>query len=290
MGKQSKKRNKNTSTKSIREYVYIDETEMNSILAQFKDGIPKVIRKLNQTTSEASKTDSEGYKNASGIKGGIPKLAEGKLDAESQTSHQETIGNSDMSQNAIDIVYSDHAIDIIEDELDHDELMHEHAKQSDGTFVKLKQRFSVTDFGLMHDFASSDSFVGLMNDTNHEGLLMFKDSAVALRRLFPETIFIKLKSSLVLGNEHNFRYTKSQLQSANFTDRKLTVIGRVEARLTDDLTKKVASIFDNDATSSDAPISEVGEIMPLTSMYFLQNIFELESEDRIIRPLAMYFE
>ena len=76
MGKQSKKRNKNTSTKSIREYVYIDETEMNSILAQFKDGIPKVIRKLNQTTSEASKTDSEGNKNASGMRGGIPKLAE----------------------------------------------------------------------------------------------------------------------------------------------------------------------------------------------------------------------
>lgn len=239
MGQQSQRRKNNrTSTKSIREYVYIDETEMNSILAQLKDGIPKVIRKLNQTTLEASKTDSEGNKRTSGIQGGIPKLAEGKIDSENQNTHQETIGNSDMSQNAIDTVYSDHAIDIIEKELEYEQLMHTHTKQSDGTFVKLKQEFSITDFGLMKNFANNDSLDKLIDESDKEGFQIFKDSAVALRGLFPETIFIKLKSSLVIGNEHNFRYNKSQLQSANFTDRKLTFIGRVEAVFTENVIKK----------------------------------------------------
>lgn len=289
MGQQSQRRKNNrTSTKSIREYVYIDETEMNSILAQLKDGIPKVIRKLNQTTLEASKTDSEGNKRTSGIQGGIPKLAEGKIDSENQNTHQETIGNSDMSQNAIDTVYSDHAIDIIEKELDYEQLMHTHTKQSDGTFVKLKQEFSITDFGLMKNFANNDSLDKLIDESDKEGFQIFKDSAAALRGLFPETIFIKLKSSLVIGNEHNFRYNKSQLQSANFTDRKLTVIGRVEAVFTENVIKKIASPFSD--TTVNNSISEIGEIMPLFSMYFLRLIFQLNNEDRIIKPLAMYFE
>ena len=289
MGQQSQRRKNNrTSTKSIREYVYIDETEMNSILAQLKDGITKVIRKLNQTTLEASKTDSEGNKRTSGIQGGIPKLAEGKIDSENQNTHQETIGNSDMSQNAIDTVYSDHAIDIIEKELEYEQLMHTHTKQSDGTFVKLKQEFSITDFGLMKNFANNDSLDKLIDESDKEGFQIFKDSAVALRGLFPETIFIKLKSSLVIGNEHNFRYNKSQLQSANFTDRKLTVIGRVEAVFTENVIKKIASPFSD--TTVNNSISEIGEIMPLFSMYFLRLIFQLNNEDRIIKPLAMYFE
>ena len=289
MGQQSQRRKNNrTSTKSIREYIYIDETEMNSILAQLKDGIPKVIRKLNQTTLEASKTDSEGNKRTSGIQGGIPKLAEGKIDSENQNTHQETIGNSDMSQNAIDTVYSDHAIDIIEKELEYEQLMHTHTKQSDGTFVKLKQEFSITDFGLMKNFANNDSLDKLIDESDKEGFQIFKDSAVALRGLFPETIFIKLKSSLVIGNEHNFRYNKSQLQSANFTDRKLTVIGRVEAVFTENVIKKIASPFSD--TTVNNSISEIGEIMPLFSMYFLRLIFQLNNEDRIIKPLAMYFE
>lgn len=289
MGQQSQRRKNNrTSTKSIREYVYIDETEMNSILAQLKDGIPKVIRKLNQTTLEASKTDSEGNKRTSGIQGGIPKLAEGKIDSENQNTHQETIGNSDMSQNAIDTVYSDHAIDIIEKELEYEQLMHTHTKQSDGTFVKLKQEFSITDFGLMKNFANNDSLDKLIDESDKEGFQIFKDSAAALRGLFPETIFIKLKSSLVIGNEHNFRYNKSQLQSANFTDRKLTVIGRVEAVFTENVIKKIASPFSD--TTVNNSISEIGEIMPLFSMYFLRLIFQLNNEDRIIKPLAMYFE
>lgn len=289
MGQQSQRRKNNrTSTKSIREYVYIDETEMNSILAQLKDGIPKVIRKLNQTTLEASKTDSEGNKRTSGIQGGIPKLAEGKIDSENQNTHQETIGNSDMSQNAIDTVYSDYAIDIIEKELEYEQLMHTHTKQSDGTFVKLKQEFSITDFGLMKNFANNDSLDKLIDESDKEGFQIFKDSAVALRGLFPETIFIKLKSSLVIGNEHNFRYNKSQLQSANFTDRKLTVIGRVEAVFTENVIKKIASPFSD--TTVNNSISEIGEIMPLFSMYFLRLIFQLNNEDRIIKPLAMYFE
>lgn len=298
MGNQSQKTNKNISTKSIREYVYIDETEMNSILAQFKDGIPKVIRKLNQTTSEASKTDSEGYKKTGGIQGGIPKLAEGKLDAESQNSHQKTIGNSDMSQNAIDTVYSDHAIDIIEDELNNENLIKNHAKQSDGTFVKLEQKFSVADFELLKDFTNNSSFDDFINETHQKGAQKFKNLTVTLHDQFPETIFIKLKNSLVIGDEHNFRYNKSQLQTANFTDRKLTVIGRVEAHLTEELTKKIESSFSDTSsedttysnTTIDDSIHKFGGIMPLVSMYCLLLVFQLKNEDRIIRPLAMYFE
>ena len=78
------------------------------------------------------------------------------------------------------------------------------------------------------------------------------------------------------------------MQSANFTDRKLTVIGRVEAVFTENVIKKIASPFSD--TTVNNSISEIGEIMPLFSMYFLRLIFQLNNEDRIIKPLAMYFE
>lgn len=36
--------------KSIKEYIYLDNLEVNSILAQFEDGIPKVIEEIRQST------------------------------------------------------------------------------------------------------------------------------------------------------------------------------------------------------------------------------------------------
>lgn len=297
--KSSKKQESSTKEKSIREYVYLDETEVNSVLAQLKDGIPKVIRRINQTTSESTQTDGKSDNYKAGAKGGFHLLAEANGEYQHQSSHQNHVGSSDMSQNAIDTVYSDHAIDIIEKELDEMGLMKAHTKQPDGKFVKLTQKFNIMDFDSLKKFTTNKSIQELINDPDFDE---FETAAIAIQELYPNTVFVKLNSSIVIGDESNFRYNKTQLQTINFSSRKLTVIGRVETVLTPTIINKIEKPLSDFSENSEKENSEkensdigkeflfLGKIVPIFSMYFLRALFDLKTDDRVIKPIAMYFE
>lgn len=296
--KRTKKQQNLTEEKSIREYVYIDETEVNSVLAQLKDGIPKVIRKINQTSLESSQIEGKSNSYSASGKGGFPPLAEANGGYQHQNSQQNRVGSSDMSQNAIDTVYSDHAIDIIEKELDKMDLMKSHTKQPESKFVKLTQNFTIEDFNLLKEFTTNSGAKKLFNIPGFEEI---EQAAIALQGLFPKTVFVKLKSSLVICEEKDFRYNKTQLQTTNFSTRKITVIGRVETIVTKEILgemenpfSKLSEEIDNPDNSDKDPdeiaVTLLGQIMPELSMYFLRSLFDLKKDDRIIKPIAMYFK
>ncbi|RHW52651.1 DUF6414 family protein [Lactobacillus bombicola] len=291
MGRQSRRREKRNSIKSIKEYVYIDETEMNSVLAQLKDGIPRVISSVNQMSNEEAIENSKS--NTGSVDSGFNIGIKGKVGYQKQNNSGTSSTESRMSQTAIETVYNDYAINIIEEELKKAELLKESANLSAGSFVKLTQKFSISDFNLMKQFTGNTSIANLIEDeSDKDGFNTFRDSAIALQGLFPDTIFVKLNSSLILGNENDFRYSKPQLEATNFSDRKITVIGRVESVLTKEVIEQISSPFSeiSDIPTDNESMEIMGKIMPLFSMYFLQALFNMKEEDRIIKPLAMYFE
>lgn len=53
--------------KNIKEYVYLDDTEINSLLAQFKDGIPKVIQSVRQTGLSNTTSSTANYGKEAGL-------------------------------------------------------------------------------------------------------------------------------------------------------------------------------------------------------------------------------
>lgn len=287
--KRNKKQQNSSEEKSIREYVYIDETEVNSVLAQLKDGIPKVIRKIIQTSLESSQIEGKSNSYTAGGKGSIPHFAEANGEYQHQNSQQNRVGSSDMSQNAIDTVYSDHAIDIIEKELDEIGLMKAHSKQPDGKFVKLTQKFNIMDFDSLKKFTTNKSIQKLINDSSFDE---FKTAAIAIQELYPNTVFVKLNSSLIISDESNFRYNKTQLQTINFSSRKLTVIGRVETVLTPTIMNEIENPFSDfpEDSESGKEFLFLGKIVPIFSMYFLRALFDLKTDNRVIKPIAMYFE
>lgn len=275
-----------SNDKSIKEYIYIDETEVNSVLAQLKDGIPQVIRKVIQTTSESNKTDGKGNSLTGEITGKIPRCPLSlKAKGEHNTSHQISNGSSDMKQKAIDTVYSDHAIDIIENELESTALMKAHTKQPDGKFVKLTQKFTITDFSLVKKIATNAI-------TRNSDFNDMKETSEILQELFPRTIFVKLNRSLVICDEENFRYNKAQLQAINFSTRKITVIGRVETIFRPQTISELKKPFISNSINSknESTVSSIEKITPVTSMHLLHNVFNLKVDDRIIKPIAMYFK
>lgn len=109
MGK--RKRAKKIKTKKIKEYLYLDNKEINSILAQFEDGIPQVIQNVRQSGINNSHT--VGHKNDYTGKMGAKFLAEaeGSYSRENNESNNESA--SEMSQEAISTVYDDYAVDIV---------------------------------------------------------------------------------------------------------------------------------------------------------------------------------
>ena len=291
MGRQSRRRQENKKqncAKSIKEYVYIDETEMNSILAQLKDGIPRVVSSIEQFATEKARTGNKANTysvsaNTTFAKGGYSR----------QNEAGTSLIDSRMNQTAVETVYNDYAINIIEEELEKAGLLQLSAKKAPGTFVKLTQKFSISDFNLMKQFAGNTAIDNLIeNESDGDGFKSFRDSVVAIQGLFPDTIFIKLNSSLILGNENDFRYSKPQLEASNFSNRKITIIGRVESILTTEVLEKISSPFSkmSGIPTDEESMAIMGKIMPLISMYFLQALFNLHEGDRIIKPLAMYFK
>lgn len=272
------------SKKHIREYVYIDNIELNSVLAQLKDGIPTVIKKVNQTTSESKNTI--GKENNYRAEGGAKFFLEGQAGYEHGNSLQKLSGKSEMSQSAVDVVYSDYAVDVVEKGLQSENLLKNHAKQEEGTFVKLTQDFTLLDLELMNEFWANEALPKLMNKSGDaEDIYTLRDSLSALRDLYPNTIFLKLKSSLVIGDESNFRYNKTQLQIMSLSSRKLTVLGRVESISTKNLEN---DDFIPDFNSND--LTQISQLMPQMQTYFLKLITGIKKDDRFIKPLALFFE
>lgn len=126
--------------KEIKEYIYLDNVEINSLLAQFEDGIPKVIQSVRQTgLSNTEGVSKKGNKQGQ-IGFSLANVSAG--DSQEDTSSETT---SSMSQEAISTVYNDYAVDIVTDELNSNHLLNLTTQQSEGNYVQFESSFDIID-------------------------------------------------------------------------------------------------------------------------------------------------
>lgn len=130
----------NIKGKKIKEYVYLDGIEINSLLAQFEDGIPQVIQSIKQTG--LSNSESVSKENREKGKVGIA-VAGGEYTHSSSSQNDQTYNS--MSQEAISTVYSDYAVDIVTNELEKNKLLKLTTQPEEGAYVQLTSSFELID-------------------------------------------------------------------------------------------------------------------------------------------------
>lgn len=206
--------------KQIKEYVYIDSLEVNSILAQFEDGIPSVIEEIRQSTE----TNTEGTtgKVSSDVTGGVDAglKGEAKIGSEFGTTNNES--NSEMYQEAISTVYHDYAINIMTNKLDGAKLLKTTTKQPEGAYVQLTSNFELIDPVSIGSNLDSDTVSFMLNlDSNNspdvedaqKGFEAMIKLSTILNKFFPDSLLITTNNALTIAEKSNFRMNEAQLKS-----------------------------------------------------------------------------
>lgn len=278
--------------KQIKEYVYIDSLEVNSILAQFEDGIPSVIEEIRQSTE----TNTEGTtgKVSSDVTGGVDAglKGEAKIGSEFGTTNNES--NSEMYQEAISTVYHDYAINIMTNKLDGAKLLKTTTKQPEGAYVQLTSNFELIDPVSIGSNLDSDTVSFMLNlDSNNspdvedaqKGFEAMIKLSTILNKFFPDSLLITTNNALTIAEKSNFRMNEAQLKSLVLAKRKIKVIGKIESIVTND-------ILDEDQLTKNVEENPtlLMSLMPKFSFSILHVFGLIKKEDRLIKPIAIYFE
>lgn len=281
------------SAKSIKEYIYLDNLEVNSILAQFEDGIPKVIEEIKQSTE--TNTEGTSGKMSTGAKGGFNLGAKGEMSLSSELGTNNSDTNSEMYQEAISTVYHDYAVNIMTKELDKAKLLKTTTKQEEGTFVQLTSTFNIIDpisiSSRLDDNAVSfmlsqdeDSDKDSINDARN-GFNVIMQFGELLNKFFPDSMLVSTKNALTIAEKNNFRMNESQIKSLVLANRKITVLGKIESIVHED------DLDINQITNKMAKYPAMfTTLMPRFSFFTLSMLDLIKKEDRLIKPIAIYFE
>ncbi|MFT8610952.1 MAG: hypothetical protein ABF690_15285 [Liquorilactobacillus nagelii] len=290
MGKGNRNREERKSSvesPNLKEIIYIDETELNSILAQIQGGLTTLIQAVKQVTEGSSNTSTET--KMSGIGLGIPKVANGDLRKQNSDSNNNM--QQQMTQSAISTVYNDYALQIVEKSLEKSNLIVERNSSKAGNILKLNSYFKIYNFNEISEALSSDSLGGMLasfGDSSPESQEGF-DSAKLMMNVFNAfekgINLISLNGAAVFAKKACFRMNSSQLQMLQNRDSKITVLGVVESIIT----PGISSINDfADAASKD--IKAIGKFTATMNLAMLTQFGLAKENDRLIKPIAIYFE
>ena len=245
--------------KHIKEYIYLDNIEVNSILAQFEDGIPKVIEEIKQSTE----TNAVGtaHKMSNGVSGGV------NLGAKGEASFN--------------------------GELDDASLLKTTTKQPEGAFVQLTSSFNIIDPMTISSNIGDEmvSFLLSFDTTNDDlsnakkGFNLITNFGKLLNNLFPNSILLSTNNALTIAEKDNFRMNESQLKSLVLANRKITILGKIESIISEnDLNSGLISegLLNN-------PVA-LTTLMPKFSFFLLSSFGLIKKDDRLVKPIAIYFE
>lgn len=290
MGKGNRNRDKRKTEKNypIKEIIYTDEIQLNSVLAQLDEGLMTALELTNQALS--GKSTANTTTGTLGVNGGVG-IINGKGDLAGTKSLSETENN--MSQQVIKTIYNDYAINVLEARLG--AKLKRFRIATEGSFVK-----HTSSFKLFNPKSVNESFRNLSK------LMPFIDPNYANEDVSDFNLGIEVLSSvnklaggncifsfgdkeaIAIASNDNFRRTFGQLQAIQARNSNLTILGIVENIVTRD----ILSFEDTPDDLSDP--DELSEfINSFTSKFnflVLQQLGFIKPGTKIVHPIAIYFE
>lgn len=157
-----------TEEKYLREYIYIDTVEINSLLAQMHEGLETAIKKTNNFSNTATKGHTfSADANANGNVG-LSKIINGggSLGGGVKKNSESTTTNS--IQDSIETIYSDYSVEVLESELSENKLLSTDTNNIHyGQIIKIESNFDFIDFKSLEAGLDLD-FFNYMKPDNSE--------------------------------------------------------------------------------------------------------------------------
>ncbi len=288
-----------------KDYIYLDNKLLNSHLAQFEKGL--LVKEKTEHETESSDSTTGSSKTTAGLNGILGIGAKFQYDVHEGDSTVE----SEFTKNIVENVLNDYAVDLlIEDCATHD-LLHDLPQSNEGDFILLSSEFKIYDFEYLKSITNPQLLASITdnatppatpgpqaskqarieyqkqlknyNDSqeaseNYEMLNAFSTFANAL---FDDSVLIKLNGGLAICKRKNLRLNKAQASFENESNRKIKVFGVVSA------TKKETH---PDGNISEFKPNDLDRVSSLLFDIMLSNFNMLYNNDKIIKPIAIYFE
>ncbi|CAI3453121.1 hypothetical protein V4S36_04000 [Enterococcus cecorum] len=305
----------------MKEYIYFDEDLINSTLAQLDKGL---IKNISEGDEQTNSQNSGGSKDTNfGLDGifGVGVQLTGQISKFNSTEYSAT------QNRMLEYALNDYSVDLIISKIAQTEKFIDNVMQSkEGNIIVFSGDFSIYDFDLIKQITDK-SIISLLVDDNYseKDLIKFEKQlrqnrskvkitpqiAEEIQRLeevisaiksnkeskeayniinkaskFADSIlggsiFIKSDNSLSLCKRECFRLNQGQLALLAESKRKINILAIVTA---------VKDEIHPEGISENFEVNDMNSIPSLFTDIFLSNFNMISEGDRILTPMAIFFE
>lgn len=265
--KQTKKENN-----KLKEYLYIDKALVDSLLSQIEGGLVSAITKTEQTVH------GNTYQNNTekGVSGSL-------MGASASGKYNKSHGQSDQTLNSFSFntIYYDYAVDVLEQELNLS-LVTDTGSAFENDFILSRNDFEIFNFSELENIMDMSSFKEILEKNSGLSKKELDKQSNLLNdgvQILGDINYIKLDKNLIIPKNENFRISEAQLQLFKNSNRKLTVLGIVESKLS-------RNFFDVSLSSS----ISVTNLKSIAVLKMLKGLDVIQENSRLILPIALYFK
>ncbi|MCG4280873.1 hypothetical protein [Lacticaseibacillus saniviri] len=133
-----------SESKKLREYIYVDNDALNSLLAQFDEGLTTLTTRTRGKNKSTSVGNNKGGAEHADIGGSIPGIVKANGKISRNHSHSDTNSVGELSQDAENIINGDYGVEILEDYLQ--EQLVDPSNAEVGDIVNFDDSFRLYDF------------------------------------------------------------------------------------------------------------------------------------------------
>ena len=291
---------------NTKDYIYLDEDLLNSHLAQFEKGL------LIKETSEHGFENSDSTNGAMTADAGVNGIFGLGLKLQNQVSEGDSSTESEFTKNIVENVLSDYAVDLLMQDCADNGVLHSFISASEGDFISHKSTFQIYDFEYLKSIIDLDCLKPILDadappqspgaqaskgekakyklaldehrtkiknaETTFKMLYNFSSFA---DRLLADSVLIKVNGGIIICKRNKLRLNKAQVSFENESLRKIKIFGVVST------VKKETHPSGNFISLRPNQLDQVSSLLfDIT----LSNFDMLHDNDRIIKPIAIYFE
>lgn len=305
----------------MKEYIYLDTDLLNSTLAQVDEGLISGFSESNESGENSYKGSNET--TSKGMEGILQVGARYVKEMSNESSVELTQSQS----KALDYVLNDYAVDLLLERITgYDNFSSEISDAEEGYIVNFSGPFYLYDFQMIERITKPENINLLFEENDNKDIEKIKKQLPLLRKqqknnpkakkelraleaqikevetkqnnsrntfdilhkasvfadnILGGSIFIKSNQSLSLCKRDCFRLSQGQLAMLTETNRKINVLAIVSS---------IKERTHKDGKFDELKTHELNKIPSMFSDLFLSNFNMINEGDRILTPIALFFE
>ena len=290
----------------MKDIIYFDQEGINSILAQLNAGYIE----QHSTTLTSGQVNAVSHSDEAGTKAGVNAIFQATVNMRAVDNAGETL--SETSADLMNKMIGDYALDLL---LEDEALNWSHSIEStgEGDLVDITTNLTLLDFNVVAQLTNPESVQEFINSSSDEfkeykrlkekksrnkvelATLKKLESSVKLADVwnewsqygrvgsiaFPNSIITSFPGGISFSDENKFRLNKAQMFMLNQSKRKARIIGQVT---------QIQENVRYDGHFPAIDLSDYALVPSYLSEILLGGSALLQTNDRIIKALAIYFE